>query len=128
MQRPRPPVYLAAYAPATMRRVARRADGFLPGVLPGAGQAATDIAANITVPYAQIREMAEQEGRDPATIGAILRVYPLAHVAPQETADMILRAGESGIDHVLVDQHWITSSFDHALELAGRTLDLARRG
>ena len=29
---PRPPIFLAGFAPAAMRRVARQADGWLPGV------------------------------------------------------------------------------------------------
>jgi hypothetical protein len=76
---------------------------------------------------AQLRQLAEQEGRDPASIGAILRVYPLATAGLGDIVDTIERAeAEAGIDHVLVDLMYHIKSVEHALDLTGRVLELAR--
>lgn len=63
-----PPIYLAAYAPSALARVARYADGWLPGGIPLAG---------ISQMMAGIREQAAAAGRD----GAALQLIVLAFVA-----------------------------------------------
>jgi probable F420-dependent oxidoreductase len=123
VQRPRPPIFLAGFAPAAMRRVARRADGWLPAVMPGAGP--LDPAGSIAAPMAQIRTLAEEQGRDPGELSMILRVYPLGTAGLDEIAETILRAGEeAGVDHAFVDLMYQAKSVDHALELAGHILAL----
>lgn len=64
VQRPRPPVYLAAYSPAGLARIAARADGWIPAGVP--------IPA-MSEMYLGIKEMAEAESRDPAKLGLIVR-------------------------------------------------------
>jgi probable F420-dependent oxidoreductase len=64
VQRPRPPVYLAAYSPAGLARIAARADGWLPAGVP--------IPAMHDM-YRGIKTMAEAGGRDPAEIGLVVR-------------------------------------------------------
>ena len=125
VQRPRPPIFLAGFAPAAMRRVARRADGWLPGVAPGLWP--VDPGAAIAGPMAQIRALAEEQGRDPAELGMILRVYPTAAASLEEITTAIVRVrDEAGVDHAFVDLMYQTKSVDHALELTGRILDLVR--
>ncbi|KAA2255355.1 TIGR03619 family F420-dependent LLM class oxidoreductase [Solihabitans fulvus] len=112
----RPQIHLAGFAPAALRRVARRADGWLPIlVLPGP----TDPAELITAPMRRIREFAEQEGRDPAGIGLVLRVYPQPGATIDEVVSAIQRCStEPDVRHLLVDLMFLATSVDHALELA----------
>ncbi|WP_020667310.1 TIGR03619 family F420-dependent LLM class oxidoreductase [Amycolatopsis nigrescens] len=120
VQRPRPPIYLAGFSPAAMRRVARRADGWLPVVqFPGE----IDPDAAITAPMNQIRRMAEEEGRDPAELDLILRVYPKATATVEDIITAIRRAeDEADVRHVLVDLMFLARDVDHALEMAGTVL------
>jgi len=76
---------------------------------------------------AQIRALAEEQGRDPAELGMILRVYPTAAASLEEITTAIVRVrDEAGVDHAFVDLMYQTKSVDHALELTGRILDLVR--
>ncbi|HUK25132.1 MAG TPA: LLM class F420-dependent oxidoreductase [Terriglobales bacterium] len=64
VQKPHPPIYLAAFAPPALQRLARMADGWNPVFLP--------------VPVMQqmfdtVKQMAKQAGRDPASIVMIVR-------------------------------------------------------
>lgn len=63
-QKPHPPIYMAAYAPAALNRVARVADGWNPAGIPLDGMAAM---------MKQIRDMAKAAGRDPASLRLIVR-------------------------------------------------------
>jgi len=63
-QTPRPPIYMAAYTPAAMARVARFADGWMPVGVPVAG---------IGPMLAQVRSMAKDQGRDPEALELIAR-------------------------------------------------------
>ncbi|MGE3913427.1 MAG: LLM class F420-dependent oxidoreductase [Chloroflexota bacterium] len=62
-----PPIYLAAYAPSALARVARYADGWLPTGIPLAG---------VGPMMAEIRRQAGEAGRDPAA----LKLIVLGHV------------------------------------------------
>jgi len=124
-QTPRPPIYLAAFAPKAIERVAARADGWLPVHRPGAGD--FDPRAHVTTPLGHIRQLAEKRGRDPLSIDAILRVYPTEDGTVEQTVDTLVRArDEAGIDNAFVDLQSIAVSVEHTRELAGRILDLMR--
>ena len=124
-QTPRPPIYLAAFAPKAMERVAARADGWLRST---GREAGTSIpAAHITTPLGHIRQLAEKPGRDPRSIDAILRVYPTEDGTIDQTVDTLVRArDEAGIDNAFVDLQSLAVSVEHTKELAGRVLDLPR--
>jgi probable F420-dependent oxidoreductase len=64
VQTPHPPIYMAAYTPAAMARVARFADGWMPVGIPLDG---------IGPMLAQIRSMAKDAGRDPEALELIAR-------------------------------------------------------
>ncbi|MET8981848.1 TIGR03619 family F420-dependent LLM class oxidoreductase [Streptomyces sp. NPDC004539] len=127
VQRPRPPVYLSAFSPASQRRAARRADGIMPVamVAPGGGY---DPTAVVSAPLQQVRRLAEAEDRDPADVGAILRINPAAGTAPEDIADAVLRTrDETDVEHAFVDLvYLVEQSVERSLELAGRILDLTR--
>ena len=64
MQKPHPPVFLAAFSPAAMKRVAKYADGWHPVGMPFAA---------IGQMWISIKEMAKEEGRDPGEMRLIIR-------------------------------------------------------
>jgi probable F420-dependent oxidoreductase len=122
----RPPIYLAGFAPAAMRRVAQRADGWLPAVAP---PHVTDLDAAVNKPMAAIREMAAQAGRDPATLDMILRIYPTVRgdTVVADVADTIKRVAEqTTVQHVLVDLMYQADDVDRLLELISAVLAAAR--
>ena len=122
----KPPVYLAGFAPGAMRRVARRADGWLPAVLlPGA----VDLDAAVNGPMATIRGMAAEEGRDPATLDMILRIYPTVRTdsVVADVADVIRRVeDETEVRHVLVDLMYQADDVDSLLKQVEAILSAAR--
>ncbi len=64
VQKPHPPIYLAAYSPPALRRTARFADGWNPGGVPVDGMRQM---------LAGIQGMAKEAGRDPSAIELIVR-------------------------------------------------------
>jgi probable F420-dependent oxidoreductase len=119
VQQPHPPVYLAAFAPAAFSRVGRRADGWMPAVMPSDDFDTTMLKQSLAV----IRAEAEKAGRDPEAINAVMRVNP----RPGYTLDSVLTTfnrarDEAGIEHAYLDVAPITSSPDEALELAQQVL------
>jgi probable F420-dependent oxidoreductase len=63
-QRPRPPILVGGYAPATVRRAAKFGDGYLGGNVP---------LARVVPLVDQLRSAAREEGRDPATLRIVCR-------------------------------------------------------
>jgi probable F420-dependent oxidoreductase len=72
VQKPHPPIYLAAFSPAALKRVAALADGWNPTAIPAEGMAQM---------MGQIRELAKAAGRDPASLALIVRAN--LHVTPK---------------------------------------------
>jgi probable F420-dependent oxidoreductase len=64
VQKPRPPLLLAAYTPAGLDRVARRADGWIPAGLP---------VEAVAPMFAAVREMAATHGRSPDALELVVR-------------------------------------------------------
>ncbi len=64
IQKPHPPIYLAAYAPAALKRAATLANGWNPAGIPIEGMAQM---------MTQLREMAKEAGRDPSALELIVR-------------------------------------------------------
>lgn len=124
-QDPHPPVYLAGFAEPALRRVARRADGWLPVWRPGTGE--FDPSAHLAEPLARVRSLAEEFGRDPKSVDALLRVYPTEEGTVDEVVDAIVRAErDAGVDDAFVDLMCLAENVDHALELAEGILRRAR--
>lgn len=125
--RPRPPVYLGAFAPAALARAARRADGWLPIAPVGRKYAGTDSIAALARNLAGLRETVEREGRDPARFDAVLRVNPDADASVEDIATTITRAErEAGVAHCFVELSYLAKEADQALDLAQRVLERAR--
>ena len=67
VQKPHPPIYLASFSEAALKRVARLADGWNPVGIPvdGMGQM-----------FQGVKEMAKAEGRDPSSLRLLVRAHP----------------------------------------------------
>jgi probable F420-dependent oxidoreductase len=66
VQRPHPPIYLAAFAPPALKRLARMADGWNPVSVPLEGMAQM---------FDGIKQMAKEAGRDPSSLKMIVRAH-----------------------------------------------------
>ena len=64
VQKPHPPIYLAAFAPAAMKRLATKADGWNPVAIPVDGMAQM---------FAGVKQMAKEAGRDPSSLAMVVR-------------------------------------------------------
>jgi probable F420-dependent oxidoreductase len=123
VRRPRPPVYLAGYAPAAMGRVARRADGWLPVVVVPDRFPIDRVKQAV----AGIRAGAERLGRDPGEIDVILRINGAPSATPAQLADAVVAASEqAGINHSFVDLMYLAEQTSQALDLAAQVISRAR--
>jgi probable F420-dependent oxidoreductase len=64
VQKPHPPIYMAAFAPAALKRVAMLADGWNPVGIPLDG---------MTQMFGAIQQMAKEAGRDPSSLKMVVR-------------------------------------------------------
>jgi probable F420-dependent oxidoreductase len=71
VQKPHPPIYLAAFAPPALKRLARVANGWNPVGIPVEGMAQM---------FAGIQQMAKDAGRDPSSLEMIVRAN--LHITP----------------------------------------------
>ena len=123
----RPPIYLGGgFAPAALRRIALRADGWIPGsVVPGG----IDLNAAVNQPLAQIRSLAAEGGRDKGELDVVVRIVPLVRTEPAEIAAAIERIGKETVSrHVIVDLISQTGDVDGALEDVRAILSGVRSG
>lgn len=64
VQKPHPPIYLAAFAPPALKRLATMADGWNPVGVPVAGMEQM---------FGAIKQMAKEAGRDPSALALVVR-------------------------------------------------------
>jgi alkanesulfonate monooxygenase SsuD/methylene tetrahydromethanopterin reductase-like flavin-dependent oxidoreductase (luciferase family) len=64
VQKPHPPLYLAAFAPPALKRLATIADGWNPVAIPVAGMAQM---------FGAVQQMAKEAGRDPSSLAMVVR-------------------------------------------------------
>jgi len=64
VQKPHPPIYMGAFVPAALKRLTREADGWNPVFLP---------IPVMSQMFDSIKQMAKEAGRDPSTLGMIVR-------------------------------------------------------
>jgi len=63
LQKPHPPIYLGAFVPAALKRLARLADGWNPVFLPVPAMAEM---------FTNIKQMAKEAGRDPSAVSMVI--------------------------------------------------------
>ncbi|MEV4107222.1 TIGR03619 family F420-dependent LLM class oxidoreductase [Nonomuraea sp. NPDC049695] len=114
----RPPLYLAGFAEPALRRVGRRADGWLTATLP------IPMLASM---WRTVCRSAEEAGRDPATLRMALRANPvitdqgappLSGTVAQISA-YLTTAAEAGVHEIILDLQHTAMSDQHLLDLAG---------
>ncbi|MBW0102915.1 TIGR03619 family F420-dependent LLM class oxidoreductase [Pseudonocardia sp. KRD291] len=116
------PVFMAGFAERARRRIAERADGFLPVVVPGT----PDLDAAVNAPWQALRDAAGDAGRDPSSIGAALRVNPRAGDSVESIGETLHRVAEqTDVEHAFVDLMYLAGDADAALELVSAVLDAA---
>ena len=106
VQKPHPPIYMAAFTPAAMQRTAKFADGWNPAGIPFDGMVKM---------FGGIKQMAEAAGRDPGSLKLVVRSNLQMHDSAlgedrgifsgsddEITAD-IVRAREIGVDELFFD-------------------------
>ncbi|HUF97571.1 MAG TPA: TIGR03619 family F420-dependent LLM class oxidoreductase [Ilumatobacter sp.] len=121
IQRPRPPLLLAAYTPRGLERVARRADGWTPAGLP--------IEA-ISPMYGVVRDMAAEHGRDPDAVQLFVRANasvtdrplgkdrPAYHGSTDQITQDLDATLSTGAHEIILELQGCAASVDELLELA----------
>lgn len=128
-QRPRPPIYLAAYSSAGLARIAARADGWTPAGLP---------VPVMNEMYTAIKAMAEAGGRDPDEIGLVVRANCAIDATGSgdgrdvftgsidQIMDDVHQCAEIGADEVFIEVQYSpeADSFDTYLDYMERFSEL----
>ena len=73
IQKPHPPIYMAAFSPSALKRVGTEANGWFPVGIPLSGVGSI---------FDEIRSMAKNAGRDPSALELIVRANVEIHNAP----------------------------------------------
>jgi probable F420-dependent oxidoreductase len=73
VQKPHPPIYMAAYTPSAMKRVAAEANGWFPVGIPLSG---------VGPMFEGIKGLAKEAGRDPSVLELIVRANVEIHNSP----------------------------------------------
>src|SRR5262245_46256210 len=73
VQKPYPPIYMAAFTPSAMKRVATEANGWFPVGIP---------LSNVGTMFDGIKGMAKEAGRDPSALELIVRANVEIHNGP----------------------------------------------
>src|SRR5215469_13025605 len=94
VQKPHPPIYMAAFAPAALKRVATMADGWNPVAIPAEGMAQM---------FASIRQMAKEAGRDPSSLRMVVRANVEIKDKPLATQRMIFSGSLDQIKEDVAD-------------------------
>jgi probable F420-dependent oxidoreductase len=122
VQKPHPPIYLGAFVPAALKRLAKLANGWNPVFLP------VPVMADM---FGSIRQLAKEAGRDPSAIvmvvhaGLDIRDKPLGKDRAifsgtlEQVSDDVAACAKIGADEVFFDPAFAPGgqSLDHWLSL-----------
>ncbi|EFL04283.1 hydride transferase 1 [Streptomyces sp. SPB78] len=109
-----PPVYLGGFSPAAMRRIGRRAAGWVGTVLPEPAYTAL---------WDTARRAADEADRDPGALRRLIRYNPAPGVGVPEIADTLLGMRELGAEGCFVDLQQSTREPKEALDLGIQVLE-----
>ncbi|MFH9090919.1 TIGR03619 family F420-dependent LLM class oxidoreductase [Streptomyces sp. NPDC017673] len=118
---PRPPVFLGALSERALRRVARRADGWLPlCVVPDY----VDVNG-LTAQRALLDEWARSAGREPGDIDTVLRVNVSTGAGVRAVAEAIRTVHDAtGVEHFMVDTMYEAETVEDSLSYSRELLAL----
>ncbi|MEU9006581.1 TIGR03619 family F420-dependent LLM class oxidoreductase [Streptomyces sp. NPDC048551] len=119
LQRPHPPVYLGGFSAAAMRRIGRRADGWVGTVLP------PEVLGGL---WATAVRAAEEAGRDPGALRRNIRFNAEPGTSYERIAKVLAGIRDTGADSCFIDLQRCVREPDEALELGVRALELVRAG
>ncbi|GII91178.1 TIGR03619 family F420-dependent LLM class oxidoreductase [Sinosporangium siamense] len=117
----RPPLYLAGFAPAVLRRIGRRADGWLTAAMP---------LPALTAMWDTVRQSAEEAGRDPDALRMVMRCNPAITETPSrpealppagtvtQLTDYLRSAADAGVHEIILDFQQTARDDRHLLDLA----------
>jgi probable F420-dependent oxidoreductase len=122
VQKPHPPIYMGAFVPAALKRVATMTDGWNPVFLP---------IPVMSQMFDSIKQIATQAGRDPSTLGMIVHAIveltdkPLGSERPifsgsfEQIADDVRGCAKIGVGEIFFDPGFSPGgqSLDHWLAL-----------
>lgn len=111
VQRPRPPIYLAAFTPASLRRIGQRADGWLPAVQVPGGVAPEMLA----LLRRTIDDAAREAGRDPSAIHTYVRINVAAGTSIDAVAEAVRTLADAGYPDAFVDLMYVATDTDDHL-------------
>ena len=117
VQKPHPPIYMAAFAPAALNRIARLANGWNPVAIPLEGMAQM---------FGSIKEMAKAAGRDPSTLEMIVRAHVEITDKPLGKERFIFTGTKEQVKEDIAGCHKIGAAeihFDPTFGEKGRTLE-----
>lgn len=118
VQRPRPPVYLGAFTPPGLRRVGRRADGWLAAVQVPGGVSVDALRWQRGV----IDDAASAAGRDPAAIRTHVRINVAAGTPVDAVGEAVHTLADNGFGDAFVDLLYVAEDLDTHLEWVERLL------
>jgi probable F420-dependent oxidoreductase len=117
VQKPHPPIYVAAFVPAALKRLAKYADGWNPVLLP---------VPAMEEMYNTVKQMAKEAGRNPSGISMVVRAFPDISETPlgndrpifsgslEQISDDVRACAKIGAEEVF---------FDPAFSPGGQSLD-----
>lgn len=117
VQKPHPPIYLAAYSPGAMKRVATLADGWLPAGVP--------IAAMKEM-WEGIKGMAQRVGRNPDDLDIVVRANLMLTGSPMGDERFAFAGSKDEIKSDIEacrEMSVLEVAFDPSFEDAGQTVD-----
>jgi probable F420-dependent oxidoreductase len=119
VQSPRPPIYLGGISAPALRRIGRRADGWLPaGLIPGYFS-----PEMFTGQRQVIRAAARAAGRGERDLPVVLRANVMAGTSVEQMCEALETvAAATGITEMFVDLMYSARNVDEALDLASRLL------
>jgi probable F420-dependent oxidoreductase len=117
-RQPRPPIWLGGVSETALRRVGRRADGWLPAcVIPGTS------TVDLLLRQRDIVRAAARDAGRAEDVPVVLRVNVGRGTPVEQIADTLGRVHEqTGIEDMFVDPTYLVADVDEALELAARLL------
>jgi probable F420-dependent oxidoreductase len=118
VQQPHPPIYLAAFTPAGLKRIGERADGWN-AVVQVPGGVSLDM---LTRARQAIDDAARAAGRDPSTIHSHVRINVAPGTSVQPVADSVRLLADNGYPDAFVDLLYVATDTDSHLDWVERLL------